>query len=71
MIDSKLILLTGASGKIGSVITENLLKRGWEVLALTKTKKSALNLDKIHKNNHRFSSLAIDLFESNIEKKLI
>ena len=38
------VILTGASGKLGTVMTGHLLHQGWKVLAVTRTEESAARL---------------------------
>ena len=53
-MNSGLIILTGASGIIGKVLTENLLSKGWEVLGITRTKESASKMNNFYKSNPKF-----------------
>ena len=73
-MNSGLVILTGVSGVIGKILSENLLAEGWDVLGITKTEKSSLKMNKIYKDNPKFKSIAIDLcadkFEEKIEKTL-
>ncbi len=65
-----LIILTGASGIIGKVLTENLLSKGWEVLGITRTKESALKMNNLYKDNPKFKCRAIDLCSKNCEEEI-
>ena len=42
----KTILITGATGKIGSIITKNFLDHGDCVIAISRTEKNLSNLKK-------------------------
>lgn len=44
---SKKILITGASGFIGACLSENLLREGYEVIAITRNKDKAWRLKKV------------------------
>ena len=68
-MNSGLIILTGASGIIGKILTQNLLLEGWNVLGITRTKDSALKMNQMYQNS-KFKCLAIDLSAENFEEKI-
>ena len=63
-----LVILTGASGKLGQVMTKHLLTEGWDVLALTKSTKTSNELLKKNKYHQRLKSFGIDLFSENLDE---
>lgn len=55
------VILTGASGKLGTVMTGHLLRQGWNVLAVTRSEESAARLRGMYEDPDNLHCLAIDL----------
>ena len=59
------IIITGASGKLGKVITKHLLTKNWNILAITNSEKSAQELKELNNQNQMLEVFAVDLFLKN------
>ncbi|MCH2182121.1 MAG: SDR family oxidoreductase [Mariniblastus sp.] len=55
------VIVTGASGKLGVVMTGHLVSQGWKVLAITRTEESAGRLREAHTDSGNLKCLSIDL----------
>ena len=64
--ENKTIIITGASGLLGTSFVKKMVSRNYNVVALDKNIKSLISLNKIYENR-KFSSFGIDLLD---EKKL-
>ena len=65
------ILITGASGKIGSIITKELLRRGNTVIAISRSKNNLLKLqEEIKEWEDRFFIMNIDLCKKSASNEI-
>lgn len=60
------VLITGGTGKIGSVLVKNMVQDGHQVMFTTRSKKSGYNLiDKLNLNVEKCNPIELDFSNSN------